>query len=207
MFRGSILFGDREIREPREKRLDIRRSRRRELCNVATLSDFTLFSACFNGPNNSPSVGNPPPPSAADCNRADADGDGDVDISDYTAFMHCFNKSNQPPACQGDVRPLAYTWDAENRLIEARPLTPQVDDPGNDKKVRFEYDYMNRRVRKLVYTWDGSSWNDATPTEDWRFVYDGYNVVLVLDGRDGEDRGTEPRASLPPCSHFACFVG
>ncbi len=24
----------------------------------------------------------------------------------------------------------------------------------------------------------------ASPTEDWRFVYDGYNVVLVLDGKN-----------------------
>ncbi len=34
----------------------------------------------------------------------------------------------------------------------ARPLTPQVDDLGNDRKVKFEYDYMNRRVRLRVFT-------------------------------------------------------
>ncbi len=145
------------------------------------LSDFTLFSACFNGPNNSPSVGNPPPPSAADCNRADADGDGDVDISDYTAFMHCFNKSNQPPACQGDVRPLAYTWDAENRLVAAEPLlaTWEQGQGQSPKKLTFAYDYLGRRVEKIVYNYSGGQWNE---TAHQRFVYDGWNVVLVLNG-------------------------
>jgi len=48
--------------------------------------------------------------------------------------------------------------------------------------VTFEYDYMNRRVRKQVFAWNGTSWN-TTPDEDWRFVYDVWNVVEVLDGK------------------------
>ena len=46
--------------------------------------------------------------------------------------------------------------------------------------MTFEYDYMNRRVRKQVFAWNGTSWN-TTPDEDWRFVYDGWNVVEVLN--------------------------
>jgi len=69
-----------------------------------------------------------------------------------------------------------YTWDAENRLISATPKSPS----NGDEKVVFSYDYMNRRVRKEVYVY-ASGW-PQTPDEDWRFVYDQWNVILVLDG-------------------------
>jgi RHS repeat-associated protein len=39
---------------------------------------------------------------------------------------------------------------------------------------------MNRRVRKQVFVY-ASGW-PQNPDEDWRFVYDQWNVVLVLDG-------------------------
>jgi len=70
-----------------------------------------------------------------------------------------------------------YTWDAENRLIAVAPVSQPVN---GDKKLEFVYDYMNRRVRKEVYIYAGG-W-PGTPDEDWRFVYDRWNVVLVLDG-------------------------
>jgi RHS repeat-associated protein len=69
-----------------------------------------------------------------------------------------------------------YTWDAENRLISVTPKSPSND----DKMVVFSYDYMNRRVRKQVFVY-ASGW-PQNPDEDWRFVYDEWNVVLVLDG-------------------------
>ncbi|MGB9626295.1 MAG: RHS repeat-associated core domain-containing protein [Phycisphaerae bacterium] len=52
---------------------------------------------------------------------------------------------------------------------------------GDDRKLVFGYDYMGRRVRKQVFTWDTgmSEWN-TTPAEDLRFVYDGWNVVETL---------------------------
>src|SRR5690606_21614534 len=37
---------------------------------------------------------------------------------------------------------------------------------------------MNRRVRKRVETYNGSSWAE---TSDELFVYDGWNVVMVLN--------------------------
>jgi RHS repeat-associated protein len=40
---------------------------------------------------------------------------------------------------------------------------------------------MSRRVRKQVFTHDGTAWG-ATPTSDTRFVYDGWNVLMELDG-------------------------
>jgi RHS repeat-associated protein len=68
-----------------------------------------------------------------------------------------------------------YTWNAENQLYAVTKPNPV----NGDKGVQFDYDYLGRRVRKLVYTHNGTGY---TLTSDQRFVYDGWNVVLVLDG-------------------------
>ncbi len=58
------------------------------------LTDFTVFQACFNGPNQPV----PPPPV---CNvNSDMDGDGDVDLIDFSMFARCFAGPNRPPACR-----------------------------------------------------------------------------------------------------------
>ena len=69
----------------------------------------------------------------------------------------------------------AYGWDAENRLISITPPSPYSQD---DVKLTFDYDYMGRRVVKKVWTYDAQSpgWE---VTQDLRFVYDGWNVVMV----------------------------
>ncbi len=72
-----------------------------------------------------------------------------------------------------------YTWDAENRLTAVEPTVPVED----DVQMRFTYDYLGRRVQKQVFRWDKDTndWN-TTAEADLRFVYDGWNVILVLDG-------------------------
>jgi hypothetical protein len=72
-----------------------------------------------------------------------------------------------------------YTWDAENRLTTVEPTVPVED----DVQLKFTYDYLGRRVQKQVFRWDTgtSNWNTTAET-DLRFVYDGWNVILVLDG-------------------------
>jgi len=76
----------------------------------------------------------------------------------------------------------AFVWDAENRLVEIRPLS--VPPSPYVRKLRFAYDYMNRRVRKQVIGWDAvaGAWKDSAPEQDLRFVYDGWNVTEVIDG-------------------------
>jgi len=54
------------------------------------LSDFSVFQACFKGPNRAYGGG-------AACPSADSDIDGDVDLSDFSAFQYCFNGPNNPP--------------------------------------------------------------------------------------------------------------
>ncbi|MBN1492501.1 MAG: hypothetical protein JXA69_21490, partial [Phycisphaerae bacterium] len=56
------------------------------------LTDFGVFSACFNGPNR-------PPVYPESCTVADLDDDSDVDLTDFGMFAACFNGPNRPPAC------------------------------------------------------------------------------------------------------------
>ncbi|MBN1490904.1 MAG: hypothetical protein JXA69_13380 [Phycisphaerae bacterium] len=75
---------------------------------------------------------------------------------------------------------MTYVWNAENRLIEAYPTTPAA----NDKKVEFKYDYLGRRVEKKVYNYD-SGWSLE---KHLKFVYEGWNVVLVLNSSGDPQR-------------------
>lgn len=56
----------------------------------ADLADFSLFRACFNGPNRASPAG-----CAVD---ADFDNDQDVDLSDFNIFRACFNGPNRGPS-------------------------------------------------------------------------------------------------------------
>ena len=49
-----------------------------------------------------------------------------------------------------------YTWDAENRLTSIYPLAAieTLLPAASRKKVDFRYDYLGRRVRKTVQTWN-----------------------------------------------------
>ncbi len=64
------------------------------------------------------------------------------------------------------------TWNAENRLI----ATESLNDPKivGQQKLTFAYDYMGRRIKKAVATWNGSAFElEYTST----FIYDGWNMI------------------------------
>ncbi|MDA8140639.1 MAG: hypothetical protein M0036_18495 [Desulfobacteraceae bacterium] len=65
---------------------------------------------------------------------------------------------------------MRYTYDAENRLIEAAPQNPA----SGDTRVQFVYDYMGRRVKKSISTYSSGSW---LLTSDSLFLYDGWNLI------------------------------
>jgi len=46
----------------------------------------------------------------------------------------------------------------------------------NATKLKFTYDYIGRRIQKQVYAWDAAS--------DLRYVYDGWNLIEILDATD-----------------------
>ena len=73
-----------------------------------------------------------------------------------------------------------YTWNGENRIIEVEPESSIM----SDKKVNFTYDYVGRRVQKLVYIYNGADWN-AEPKNEIRFVYDGWNLVQEITESGG----------------------
>jgi len=72
-----------------------------------------------------------------------------------------------------------YAWDAENRLISVTPRSPIA----SSVRSVFDYDYMNRRIRKRNYarTSGNAGWS-TTPVLDRRFLYDGWNLLEELDG-------------------------
>jgi RHS repeat-associated protein len=63
-----------------------------------------------------------------------------------------------------------YTWDAENRLVRAEKTYQRLD---------FKYDYLGRRVCKQVFTGSPGNW---MLTLEYRFLYDGWNLIAILDG-------------------------
>ena len=67
-----------------------------------------------------------------------------------------------------------YAWDAENRLVTLTTNTAV----GPRQSLKFEYDWRGRRIRKQV--WPNASWN-GTPTNDVKFVYDGWNLLAELN--------------------------
>ncbi|MDM8007019.1 MAG: RHS repeat-associated core domain-containing protein, partial [Phycisphaerae bacterium] len=67
-------------------------------------------------------------------------------------------------------------WNAENRLISMQSV---ADVPAGAKlKVDFAYDQQGRRVQKVVSSWNGSAY---VPQYTNRFVYDGWNLVAILN--------------------------
>ncbi|HHS97404.1 MAG TPA: hypothetical protein ENK08_05820 [Chloroflexi bacterium] len=63
-----------------------------------------------------------------------------------------------------------YTYDAENRLVTVEPAAPA----SGATKVVFLYDYLGRRIQKVVYQYVSGAW---TQTDGTRFLYDGWNLV------------------------------
>ena len=65
----------------------------------------------------------------------------------------------------------SYSYDAENRLLAAYPLSPAV----GSLAVENRYDHRHRRSRKIVKEYDGADWETK---ETHTFVWDGNNIVL-----------------------------
>ncbi|HWA08329.1 MAG TPA: RHS repeat-associated core domain-containing protein [Opitutaceae bacterium] len=76
-----------------------------------------------------------------------------------------------------------YSYDAENRLtvMEMNSAARVFAWTGGGRKLTFQYDYLGRRVKKQVFTWDLSlgTWNLE---RDTRFAYNGWNPVAEMDG-------------------------
>ncbi len=71
-----------------------------------------------------------------------------------------------------------YKWDAENRLVFYEY------DWGSSisEIVTFRYDYMGRRVERT--TWEGSNGEPSTLVKRERYVWDEWNLLMVLDDQN-----------------------
>ena len=79
----------------------------------------------------------------------------------------------------------SYSYDAENRLLAAYPLSPAV----GSLAVENRYDHRHRRSRKVVKQYDGADWETK---ETHTFVWDGNNIVLErVESANGTTRTFE----------------
>jgi RHS repeat-associated protein len=141
---------------------------------TANVGDIICFSAAVQRcPPNPPGY----PCDPCDCLNGDLNGDGWVTFADINLLMGFmgFGASRA-----------AYTWDGENRLIQAGPAEGGSLDDGAIR-VSFAYDYLGRRVRKVVETYDaGSQQWQVTATR--KFVWSGWRMLLEMNEVDEQDQ-------------------
>lgn len=74
-----------------------------------------------------------------------------------------------------------YQWDGENRLISMWMTNGIANIAAtNILKLQFAYDFMDRKVQKITSSWNGSIF---VPQFTNRFVYDGWNLVAIIDSQ------------------------
>ncbi len=96
-------------------------------------------------------------------------------------------RSGKPTSnCEAKDGAWKYVWDSENRLISMYTGSDLGNPQSNDNWLEFAYDYMGRRVEK-TYKVYASGWQvqEGYPI---RFVYDGWNPVLVLKSDNSTKR-------------------
>ena len=70
------------------------------------------------------------------------------------------------------------TWDGENRLVSLETTFSAAAAGKPRQKLEFAYDGKSRRIQRRVYGWDTDHWSLSA---DQRFVYDGWNLISVLN--------------------------
>ena len=70
-----------------------------------------------------------------------------------------------------------YQWDGENRLVSMW-MTNTIAGiaASNVVKLDFAYDFIGRRIQKMVSTWNGSGY--VSQSTNW-FIYDNWNLVAA----------------------------
>ncbi|MGE0481618.1 MAG: hypothetical protein AB7Q17_14215, partial [Phycisphaerae bacterium] len=105
---------------------------------------------------------------------ADVDGNGLINSFDVDPFVDVLTS--------GGAVSRAFTWNAENKLVMAAPV--QSPPPFGAQRVKFVYDYMGRRIEKLVETWTDDDPDEWVETSRIRYVYDGWLLLEELDAMD-----------------------
>ena len=71
-----------------------------------------------------------------------------------------------------------YQWDGENRLVAMTMTNVAGIANSNRLQLQFAYDYLGRRVQKVVSTWNGIAFTSPVTN---KFVYDGWNLLAILN--------------------------
>jgi RHS repeat-associated protein len=72
-----------------------------------------------------------------------------------------------------------YNYDEANRLTSMVSKGAFYNGQTEFMLVRFTYDYLGRRVQKIVFT--TPDWETTTSLVAERYIYDGWNVIAVID--------------------------
>ena len=73
-----------------------------------------------------------------------------------------------------------YEWDGENRLVAMTMTDVANITDANRLRLEFAYDFLGRRVQKRVYHASSGDW---VLDSDSRFVYNGWNLIAILDSQ------------------------
>ena len=71
-----------------------------------------------------------------------------------------------------------HQYDAENRPTWVAMGNVAGDEPNPRVGLTFRYDYLGRRVLKMVYHWNGTAWAWQS---NRKYVYDGFNLIAETD--------------------------
>lgn len=79
----------------------------------------------------------------------------------------------------------SYTYDAENRLITMETIPAAVTAGVTRQLLTFAYDYLGRRVSKVVQSgWNGSSYTSTDLSR--RFIYNGWNLAAETNHQSSD---------------------
>jgi len=98
-------------------------------------------------------------------------------------MQECFFSSRRLSSgkCIYGAKPRSRFYDAENRLTSCETTSAAVAAGVPKQRLEFAYDYMGRRIQKVV-----KAWNTTTSTyqvsSDTRFLYDGWNLIAEFNG-------------------------
>ena len=94
------------------------------------------------------------------------------DYSEKTAYSRFFYEVpiDTDGNMTSDGKGWIYTWNGENRMVEAAKT--------DDTKIEFKYDFMGRRFEKSKYSWVSSAWQLDT-TE--KYVWNNYNLIAIYN--------------------------
>ena len=92
-------------------------------------------------------------------------------LNQYTAVSSGANPVYDADGNMTGDGTFAYAYDAENRMLSARPIAPSE----GDLAVVNAYDHKHRRIMKRVERFDGEEWQTS---ETHTFVWDDMNIVL-----------------------------